>query len=141
MIFFVNLSAIVCYSNGGVWCGVRFTLTQQHDNGDKFSRSPCMITWKMMKMTTAMAIKATTTAAAAVFVDKSRNANDHDDNTRKIYTLYTAVIYVLYLHLVGAIQWCGVDENDYFMKSYFSTDTYAHTHSIAFMLWYAIAET
>lgn len=60
-------------------------------------------------------------------VGKSRNDND---NTRKnIHSLHGG-----YLCSIFAFGWCGlmfgicgVDENDYFMKNYFSTDTREHT--------------
>lgn len=64
---------------------------------------------KMMKLTMTMAIKAAASAAAASMAVSTVSAKAETTTTtttirERIYTLYTAVIYVLYLHLVGVVE-------------------------------------
>lgn len=105
-----------------------FTLTQQHDNGDKFPRIPS----KNDETDNDDGDKGGGGGGDGGIdrVGKSRDDNDHDDNTRKnIYSLHGG-----YLCSIFAFGWCcsmcgirDVDENDYFMKNYFSTGIYART--------------
>lgn len=68
-------------------------------------------------------------SAVAVCRQKQKRQRPRHNTHTHTLSLYTRrVIYVLYLHLVWCVIQCvEIDENDYLMKSYFSTNTYAHT--------------